>query len=157
MRFSSALLFTAITSAIALPTEVEEREVNKVHPLTYKSCGSTSDVLHVDSITLDHNPPIHGSNTIKVSGNLREAVTEGTKIAIRVKAGFLTVYHKELDLCDLAKSKMGMSCPIPAGQLDIKKEFEIPKRIPHANVKVALSGKLPNGKRLTCYNMDVGV
>lgn len=61
MKFSSAILFTAITGAIALPAEVEEREVLevlKIHPLTYKTCGTASDILQVDSLTLDHNPPI---------------------------------------------------------------------------------------------------
>lgn len=72
-----------------------------------------------------------GKNSIIANGTLTEDITEGTMISVRVKAGALTVYHKELDLCDLAKSKSDITCPIKAGPINIEKEFEIPKNIPH--------------------------
>ncbi|KAE9984780.1 hypothetical protein BLS_001353 [Venturia inaequalis] len=157
MKFSSALLFTAIASAIALPSEVEERESKKIHPLSYKSCGDLNDVLQVESLTLDPNPLEHGKNSIIANGTLTEDITEGTMISVRVKAGALTVYHKELDLCDLAKSKSDITCPIKAGPINIEKEFEIPKNIPHTNLKIALSGTTADGGQLTCYNIAVGI
>jgi hypothetical protein len=116
-----------------------------------------------------------GKNTIKVAGTLLSNVNLGTKIEIRAKVDFMTVYHETMDLCDLAKSKMGISCPIKAGPFKVEKEFEIPARIPHvrepfypilgraltettqAKINVALTGKTKEGKQLTCYNIQAVV
>ncbi|TID18027.1 phosphatidylglycerol/phosphatidylinositol transfer protein precursor [Venturia nashicola] len=157
MRFSSALIFTAITGAIALPAEVEQREVKKVQPMSYTSCGSLNDVLQVDSLTLDPNPAQQGNNTLKISGTLLEDVTEGAKITVKVKAGILTFFHKELDVCDLADMKSDLECPIKAGPFEIAKDFEIPSGLPHIDFKIDLSGTTADNKTLTCYSIDVGI
>jgi hypothetical protein len=63
MKFTSALLLTAAAGVMATPTPFEldermEQGVNRVTPMfSYKACGTPSDVLHVDSLTLTPNPP----------------------------------------------------------------------------------------------------
>ena len=53
-----------------------------------------------------------------------ENVTAG-QIAVQVKYGIITIFHKELDLCDIAK-QAGIPCPVANGKHTLKMTESVP-------------------------------
>lgn len=66
---------------------------------------------------------------IKANGTLSEDVEAGTKVALLVKYGLITLIKQEADLCDNLP-KIGESCPLKKGPISISKEVDIPRQVP---------------------------
>ncbi|KAI8984331.1 ML domain-containing protein [Mycotypha africana] len=151
------LLFTAIalTYASVIPGFLLQDEdsydiVTDQSTKLITNCGNASDLLKIDYINLNPDPPLRGTDLeIEFKGFLKETVPEGTKVQIMVKFGVVRLLQKEFDFCDKIQ-EIGEKCPIPKGELKFKKVVSLPREIPPGKYTVHAEIFTPAKKRVTC-------
>ncbi|CAO3622561.1 unnamed protein product [Mucor hiemalis] len=95
-----------------------------------KNCGDANDLLTIDYVTLNPDPPVKGQDlTIDFKGTLSETVPNGTVVEIIVKYGVVKLIQKKFDFCDKIQ-EVDEKCPIPEGDLTFNKVVALPKEIP---------------------------
>lgn len=110
-------------------------------PLT--NCGTASDLLDVETISLNPDPPLVGQNLyINATGLLKSSVVDGAKLHIVVKYKFVKLLDLTQDLCAIAKDN-GLPCPIDPGRHSLIATVPIPGAAPKVNIqKTYLKGNI---------------
>ncbi|KAF9319647.1 Phosphatidylglycerol/phosphatidylinositol transfer protein [Podila horticola] len=115
-----------------------------------KSCGTEDDLLQIEYIDINPDPPARGKNlTIDARGILHGDVVEGAKISILVKLGLVKLLQKELDFCEEA-AKVDKNCPLLAGPQELHHTVELPKEIPPGKYTATVKVKNPDGEQVAC-------
>ncbi|TVY60906.1 Phosphatidylglycerol/phosphatidylinositol transfer protein, partial [Lachnellula suecica] len=126
------------------------------NPLTFCKKDHDSDILKLDHVNLDPNPPKAGKTlTIEASGTLTEDVEEGAYVVLTVKYGLIRLVSTQANLCEQV-SNVDMECPIKKGDVVIKKEVELPNEIPNGKYTVFADAYTKDGeKKITCMEAVV--
>ncbi|OCL09269.1 phosphatidylglycerol/phosphatidylinositol transfer protein precursor [Glonium stellatum] len=163
MKLTSLLLPAVLTATVSARSpwlngnQVSVQDATDVpgeNPLLFCSDAST-DILEIDSIDLDPNPPQAGHTLdIKATGILKKDVEEGAQIYLQVKYGLITLINQKRDLCDQVKS-VDLECPLKKGPLELTKSVELPKQIPPGKYHVMADVLTKDGDKITCIYADV--
>ncbi|KAI9839223.1 MAG: Phosphatidylglycerol/phosphatidylinositol transfer protein [Sarea resinae] len=167
MRFSTSLLAFLFASLVASKSTVaSSRETLHIldddtdlrvpgdSPLEFCQ-KTTDDILEIDHVNLDPNPPQAGQVlTIEASGLLHERVEEGAYVNLQVKYGLIRLINQRADLCEQVKN-VDMECPLEKGKLVVTKDVELPKEIPPGKYTVLADVYNVDNEKITCLTATV--
>ncbi|KAK3826209.1 MAG: phosphatidylinositol transfer protein [Linnemannia gamsii] len=152
MRLTSAVVSLACAFGLANAASINNPFNFVPAPATVEECGPESDLLKIEYVNLNPNPPLKGEVlVIDAKGFLQEDVVEGAKIFLVVKLGLIKLLTKELDFCE-ESVKINKPCPLKAGDQVLYHEVELPKEIPPGKYFVNVKVKNPDEKQVTCLN-----
>jgi len=167
MKFSASLitlLFGTLVAADGLSffgngQKVLEEKGGPVagdNPLTYCKKDHASDILTLDHVNLDPNPPAAGKTlTIEAVGTLTQKLEKGAYVNLQVKYGLIRLVNMRQDLCDQV-SNVDLDCPIDEGKITIVKDVELPKEIPPGTYTVFADAYTKDGKdKIICLEATV--
>ena len=92
--------------------------------------------------------------TITATGTLSQNVTKGSKIALQVKYGLITIIKQTADLCDTVKN-VDLKCPIEKGEITLSKDVDLPKEIPPGTYSVIADATTKDKDKITCLTAKV--
>ncbi|EIN04960.1 hypothetical protein PUNSTDRAFT_116237 [Punctularia strigosozonata HHB-11173 SS5] len=120
-------------------------------------CGSSTDVVRIESIEVSPDPPEKGKDlSIEVTGNAGEVVEDGAFADVTVKIGPLRVLQKRYDLCEEARNaNASIQCPIDEGRHIVNQTVTLPKEIPNALYRINVRGYTMNDEDMVCIDLDV--
>ncbi|KAI8339721.1 ML domain-containing protein [Chlamydoabsidia padenii] len=134
--------------AISLMTNVDTEDSTK----RIIQCGDEDDILTIDYIRLNPDPPVKGKNLhIDFKGSLKETVEDGAYINIVVKYGLVQLLKKSFDLCEEIQ-KIDKACPLKKGPIEISRDVELPKAIPGGKYTVEAHVYTVNDDPITCLH-----
>ncbi|ANB13608.1 Npc2p [Sugiyamaella lignohabitans] len=114
-----------------------------------------SQLIEIDNITIDPNPPVRGSTlNILASGLLKQNIEEGAYVEVEVKYGYIKLVHDTIDLCEQL-GNVNMTCPVEAGQIDLSKSVDLPNEIPPGKYSVVARAYTVDDELLTCLTAQV--
>ncbi|KIN08261.1 hypothetical protein OIDMADRAFT_16571 [Oidiodendron maius Zn] len=169
MKVSTSLLALFLSSLVAAeglsfnpfsgqkPLAGERATVPGDSPLTYCQGEHDDDLLVIEYINLDPNPPAKGQNlTIEAVGTFLEDVDNGAYVILQVKYGLIKLVNTETSLCEQV-SNVNLECPIKKGKKTITKEVALPREIPPGTYTVSADAYTarPESKKLTCLEATV--
>jgi len=167
MKFSLALVSLFLSTLVASEgfsftynpgQKILSEEGGKVpgkNPLTYCKPDHDDDILKLDHVNLDPNPPKAGEVlTIEAVGTLTEDVEEGAYVEIQVKYGLIRLVSTRADLCKQV-SNVDLECPIKKGKIVITKDVELPERIPNGKYTVFADAYTIDDKKIVCLEATV--
>jgi len=167
MKFSTSLitlLFGTLVAADGLSflsngQKVLEEKGGSVagdNPLTYCKKEHDSDILILDHVNLDPNPPAVGQTlTIEAVGTLTQALEKGAYVNLQVKYGLIRLVNMRQDLCDQV-ANVDLDCPIDEGKITIVKDVQLPKEIPPGTYTVFADAYTKDGKdKIICLEATV--
>jgi len=124
------------------------------NPLQFCS-DPTEDLLTIENVDLDPNPPEVGQNlTIVAKGTLNEDIEKGAKVHLQVKYGLITLINQEADLCDQVKN-VDLECPLEKGPMELTKVVSLPNQIPTGKYTVLADVYTVDKKKITCLTATV--
>ncbi|OCK81889.1 hypothetical protein K432DRAFT_424571 [Lepidopterella palustris CBS 459.81] len=164
MKLSALFLSVVITTSVsATPASwfnqgqlaiQDEFKVPGDNPLYFCSDPS-DDILIIDNVDLDPNPPKAGESLdIVAKGTLSKAIEEGAKVHLQVKYGLITLINQEADLCDQVKN-VDLECPLHKGDMTLMKSVDLPKEIPPGNYQVLADVFTKDGDKITCLTASI--
>ncbi|KAA8564375.1 hypothetical protein MFRU_013g00120 [Monilinia fructicola] len=126
------------------------------NPLTYCKADHSSDILQLDHVNLDPNPPTAGNKlTIEAVGTLSQKLEKGAYVILQVKYGLIRLINMQQDLCDQV-SNVDLNCPIDEGKITITKDVDLPKEIPPGTYSVFADAYTKDGKEhIICLEATV--
>jgi len=164
MKFSLSLITLLLSSLVAseglslFGGQKVLDETTKVpgdNPLSYCQAEHSDDILVLDHVNLDPNPPSAGKTlTIEAVGTLLEDVEEGAYVILQVKYGLIRLVNTQANLCEQV-SNVDLSCPIKKGKTTITKDVEIPKEIPPGKYTVFADAYTKDKKKIICLEATV--
>lgn len=117
--------------------------------------ASDEQLIEIDSIILDPNPPEPGTNlTISAAGTLKAAITEGAYVDVVVNYGFIQLIRQRYDLCEVL-GQADLECPLDKGYLELTREVAIPDAIPPGLYSVSAQAFTNEDELLTCLHGEV--
>ncbi|KAF9932135.1 Phosphatidylglycerol/phosphatidylinositol transfer protein [Linnemannia zychae] len=150
MRLSSVVVSLACAFGLANAASINLPFNFVPAPATIEECGPETDLLKIEYVNLNPNPPLKGETlVIDAKGHLSEPVVEGAKISLLVKVGLIKLLTKELDFCE-ESAKIDKPCPLEAGDHYLYHEVDLPKEIPPGKYVVNVKVKNPDEKQVTC-------
>ncbi|CZR62456.1 probable phosphatidylglycerol/phosphatidylinositol transfer protein [Phialocephala subalpina] len=133
----------------------EATKVPGDNPLNYCAAEHSDDILVLDHVNLNPNPPSAGQSlTIEAVGTLLEDVEEGAYVILQVKYGLIRLVNTQANLCDQV-SNVDLSCPIKKGKATITKDVELPKEIPPGKYTVFADAYTKDAKKIICLEATV--
>ncbi len=145
MKFATTVvlfIFSSLAGSSSLPffgnTQVvigTDVEVPGENPLVYCQDSQAGDILAIENVDLEPNPPVKyklhtavarftdGKLTmtsrgetlsIIATGTFKEQIEEGAYILLRVNYGYIKLVNTKADLCEQIKN-VNMTCPIDKG------------------------------------------
>ncbi|KAF9094884.1 Phosphatidylglycerol/phosphatidylinositol transfer protein [Mortierella sp. GBA35] len=152
MRLTSAIVSLACAFGLVSAASINNPFNFVPAPATIEECGPETDLLKIEYVNLNPNPPLKGEVlSIDAKGHLSEDVVEGAKIFLIVKVGLIKLLTKELDFCE-ESVKIDKPCPLKAGEQYLKHDVELPKEIPPGKYFVNVKVRNPDDKQVTCLN-----
>lgn len=134
--------------------EQDNREIPGDSPIEL-CMASDEQLLDIESIVLDPNPPEPGVNlTISAKGTLNSPVVEGSYVDIVVNYGFIQLIRQRYDLCEVL-GKAELECPLDKGYLELTREVAIPEAIPPGLYSVSAQAFTDEDELLTCLQGEV--
>jgi len=132
----------------------DEFKVPGDNPLYF--CGDPKDdLVKIDSVDLDPNPPTAGSKlSIKASGTVNETIEKGFKMHLQVKYGLITLINQEADGCDTI-GKADLKCPLKKGDMSMTKDVDLPAQIPPGTYTVLADVYTEDKKKITCLTAKI--
>ncbi|TGO30022.1 hypothetical protein BPAE_0008g00140 [Botrytis paeoniae] len=125
------------------------------NPLTYCKPDHSSDILSLDHVNLNPNPPTAGNKlTIEAVGTLSQTLEKGAYVRLQVKYGLIRLISMTEDLCDQV-SNVDLSCPIDAGKITITKDVDLPNQIPPGTYTVFADAFTANDEPIICLQATV--
>eukprot|EP00030_Apusomonadida_sp_AF-17_P004198 a508552_2180.p1 GENE.a508552_2180~~a508552_2180.p1 ORF type:complete len:157 (+),score=66.35 a508552_2180:36-473(+) len=119
--------------------------------ISWTSCGTTADHLHVSSIQISPETPVAGGEiAVTIDGTLDEPVNAGT-VSLQFLWGHVAVANKDMPLCG-AVGSMGATCPVPAGAFSHKSTFTLPQDIPHGSYTGKIRAVDENNEEILCLS-----
>lgn len=132
-----------------------KRFVMEDTPSEITICNEASDIFEISDIVLLPDPPLKGQNlSIRVRGDMKNELTEGSYMTVMLKIGALEFPIIQLDTCEYLENK----CPINKGEVDLEMKFAIPNELPSGTVNAEVL--IYNGNSLISedvYNFTSGV
>ena len=117
--------------------------------------ATTHQILNLQSVTLDPNPPVRGANlTFTAVGYLQETIEDGAYVEVDVRYGYIKLLHQTFDLCEEIQ-KVDLECPIKKGPQALLKEVEIPAEVPPGKYIVNARAYTKDDEFITCLNAVV--
>ncbi|KAH9082083.1 hypothetical protein EDB83DRAFT_2310327 [Lactarius deliciosus] len=115
----------------------------------WEDCGSPTDSIQIDSITVSPDPPKPGQDlTVRVKASAQERV--------EVKLGLIKILQKQFDLCDEARNaNTTVQCPIEKGNYEVEQTVALPKEIPQAKFNVNVQAYTIDDDDLFCVKLVV--
>ncbi|RDL33663.1 putative Phosphatidylglycerol transfer protein [Venustampulla echinocandica] len=125
------------------------------NPLTYCNAAHDADLLILDYVNLDPNPPLAGTVlTIEAVGTLLETVGEGAYVNLQVKYGLIKLLTTRADLCEQV-SNVDLNCPVEKGKISLIKDVELPQQIPPGTYTVLADAYTVDDKHIVCFEATV--
>ncbi|KAF9348679.1 Phosphatidylglycerol/phosphatidylinositol transfer protein [Mortierella sp. AD094] len=156
MRISAAIFSLACALSFTSGAAINYPFNFAPAPATIEECGPATDLLKINYVNLNPNPPLKGETlTIDAKGTLSGAVVEGAKIDLIVKLGVVKLLTKQLDFCE-ESAKVDKPCPLEPGEHYLYHTVDLPKEIPPGkyvvNIKVRNPGPVEGqlGEEVTC-------
>eukprot|EP00013_Stygamoeba_regulata_P006865 CAMPEP_0177633866 /NCGR_PEP_ID=MMETSP0447-20121125/3066_1 /TAXON_ID=0 /ORGANISM="Stygamoeba regulata, Strain BSH-02190019" /LENGTH=142 /DNA_ID=CAMNT_0019135555 /DNA_START=183 /DNA_END=611 /DNA_ORIENTATION=- len=119
----------------------------------WKSCGSGSDHVKINSVTITPDPPKKGQSlSITANVTLDEQLTAGT-LHVELKYSIITVLNKTLDLCDTIQPYQ--ACPIAAGNYQRTVSEDLPSDIPAGHYTGQVKVLDQASAELACIALDL--
>ncbi|CAG8613576.1 7988_t:CDS:2 [Ambispora leptoticha] len=120
-----------------------------------KDCSTKNDILAIEYITLNPDPPIRGhALNIKAAGNLSETVDQGSYVDVLVRLGLVQLYKGKLDLCKEVEQNFNLKCPLKKGIHKIDSDVDVPKEIPMGKYTVDAQAYTKDGHRIACLKAE---
>jgi len=133
----------------------EATKVPGDNPLSFCQAEHADDLLVLDHVNLDPNPPAAGQTlTIEAVGTLLEDVEDGAYVILQVKYGLIRLVNTQANLCEQV-SNVDLSCPIKKGKTTITKDVEIPNEIPPGKYTVFADAYTKDKKKIICLEATV--
>ncbi|KFY90649.1 hypothetical protein V500_05054 [Pseudogymnoascus sp. VKM F-4518 (FW-2643)] len=163
MKFLAALAPLLLsTSALAIWNDKQshllddtDKKIPGVSPLEHCSAEFAGDILTLEHVNLNPNPPLAGQTlTIEALGTFKEPIGKGAYVVIQVKYGLIKLLSTTADLCEQIK-EVDLECPIEAGQTKITKEVELPAQIPPGKYTVTADVFTEDDRQITCLSATV--
>ncbi|KAH9022959.1 ML domain-containing protein [Lactarius pseudohatsudake] len=160
----STLLFVSLfatSNAGLLSTPQQQLVTNQgVHATQgwrWEDCGSPTDSIQIDSITVSPDPPQPGQDlTVRVIASAQEQVEDGAYADVSVKLGLIKILQKQFDLCEEARNANAtVQCPIEKGNYEVEQTVALPKEIPRAKFNVNVQAYTINDDDLFCVKLVV--
>ncbi|KAK5015412.1 Phosphatidylglycerol/phosphatidylinositol transfer protein, partial [Cryomyces antarcticus] len=92
--------------------------------------------------------------TISARGTLSADIEDGAKVHLQVKYGLIRLINQEADLCETVKN-VDLNCPLKKGEMELKKDVELPKEIPPGKYTVLADVFTKDGDKITCLTATV--
>lgn len=133
-------LIGVIDNRYALTSKFFGPEVNfimkmKSAPTTIELCSAPEDIMFVNNIHLNPDPPQKGANlSVIINGVLHQDINDGAYMLAHMKKGPIKFPQIKFPLCDYISS----GCPVQKGQASLELVFEIPKMIPGGVYEVSV-------------------
>jgi len=120
----------------------------------WTNCGSSSDDLTIDTVSITPDPPKIGQTlTIVATGSLSTTVTGGSAFVSIIYDGFLPVLNNTFALCTLA-NQIGVKCPLAQGPVGFKVSQAIPAVAPSGSYGGKIVATDQNGKEIACISLS---
>ncbi|RKP30750.1 hypothetical protein METBISCDRAFT_30654 [Metschnikowia bicuspidata] len=117
----------------------------------------TPQVLKLQHVTIDPNPPVRGRNlTFTATGLLSQDIVDGAYVKVDVRFGFIRLIKKTYDLCEQVQN-IDLKCPIRLGKQEITKTVEIPADVPPGRYIVNARAYNKDDELITCLTVDLTV
>ncbi|KAF9170946.1 Phosphatidylglycerol/phosphatidylinositol transfer protein [Mortierella sp. AD011] len=156
MRISAAIFTLACALSCASGASINYPSFFRPEPATIVECGPASDLLKIEYVNLNPNPPEKGKVlTIDAKGILSGAIVEGATIDLVVKLGLVKLLTKQLDFCE-ESAKVDKNCPLAPGEHFLNHSVDLPKEIPPGKYVVNIRVRNPKtadgqlGEEVTC-------
>jgi len=125
------------------------------NPLTFCKADHGDDILELEHVNLDPNPPLKGQTlTIDVAGTLKEDIEKGAYVELQVKYGLIRLVSTKADLCEQV-SNVDLECPIQKGKAVITKDVDLPKEIPPGKYTVFADAYTVDDRKIVCLEATV--
>jgi hypothetical protein len=112
-------------------------------------------LLSIDFIEVDPNPPTRGSNlTISAAGNLEKDIVQGAYVIVDVRYGYIRLLKQTIDLCEEVEN-VDLTCPIEAGYQELTKQIALPNEIPPGKYFVEARAYTIEDELITCLKAAV--
>ncbi|KAI9888553.1 MAG: Phosphatidylglycerol/phosphatidylinositol transfer protein [Vezdaea aestivalis] len=163
LLFAPLLSLILSTFAIALPDsqillaqDGQDTKVPGASPLEHCTSSTSNDLLTIESVDLDPNPPVPGQTlTVTAKGTFKEDIEDGATVMLTVKYGsFIKLINKNASLCESIKS-VDMECPLKKGPTVISKSVDLPAVIPPGDYHVHANCVTKNDEPITCLQADI--
>ncbi|KAG0297280.1 Phosphatidylglycerol/phosphatidylinositol transfer protein, partial [Dissophora globulifera] len=116
MRVSTALFTLACALGLASAGVINLPFNFAPAPATIEECGPDTDLLKIEYVNLNPNPPLRGTDlTIDAKGFLSSPILQGATVDVVVKVGVVKLLTKTFDFCE-ESVKIDKECPIAAGE-----------------------------------------
>lgn len=140
---------------INLDKVLANREGKELLGDIWSNCGSADDIGKIGGVSVSPDPPKKGADlTVDANVTISEQVTKGS-IAVKLQYFVLgipvTVVDDTLEICS---TDTGLTCPLDAGEHDIKFSREIPGNSPGGKYKGNAVATSSNGKRIICIDLE---
>ncbi|CAD5116317.1 DgyrCDS5221 [Dimorphilus gyrociliatus] len=164
------------------------KRIEKENPkMSWSNCGSSSDLIKLDKLEIQPSKiKIPGNVTVSASGSLKEDITSGIKLDLKIEKKILVwikipcedkIGSCTYDVCSMLKTifpggkcpdvfvKAGVPCHCPflKGNYSLKKanvfvnpSIKIPSWLEEGEYKIQLDVS-HQGKRLMCLKMDLSL
>ncbi|KAH9982461.1 ML domain-containing protein [Lactifluus volemus] len=155
-----AYLFVATNAnpfSFQKPIVNQDRPVHATANWDWRSCGSASDAIQIESITVSPDPPKPGHDlTVTVKASAQEEIEEGAYADVTVKLGVVKLLTKEFDLCEEARNaELEVQCPVKEGNYLVEHTVTLPKEIPQAKFNVNAHGYTVDDEELFCVDLTI--
>jgi hypothetical protein len=79
-----------------------------------QNCGTPTDGIELFELITGPDPVVAGQQlSIKLSGNVKQEIVQGSQVQVTVRLGVLQVFNQNFDLCE--QEKATNPCPMVAG------------------------------------------
>lgn len=120
----------------------------------WSSCGTASDHLKINSITITPQQLVPGQQfTVAFDGTMDESVTSGS-IHIEVKYIGIKIFEHTYDICSFTSE---VKCPIASGPFTMTETETFPTGVPKGKYTGQIKLVDQNQQEITCINFDVKV
>jgi hypothetical protein len=97
---------------------------------TINWCGIDEQLFIPKTLKITPDPPQRGKQLrLELSGVFKEQINFGAVAHVQVKIGFIQLINQDYDLCDQLP-QVDKKCPIPKGNFELDKTFDIPAEAP---------------------------
>ena len=115
-------------------------------------------LLDISTLVLSPSPPKRGATlSIVASGLVLKDIEEGAYVNVDVRLGYIKLLTQTFDLCEIFSENDidGLTCPIAAGQYNLKKDVEIPKEVPPGKYIIVARAYSVDGELITCITGEI--
>ncbi|KAI0239719.1 Phosphatidylglycerol/phosphatidylinositol transfer protein [Massospora cicadina] len=125
---------------------------SKCRPLANRvvsNCGNRNDAFYLKNVQLLGKPVKGKRLKVRVQGALRERITKGAKVVIKVNYNGYNLLTLNKDLCDfLVKLKSGYKCSISPRRINKVQTLSIPSYAPSGRYNIVAYGYGKNNRRI---------